>query len=173
MAPTVARPDYRWSVSTRYRRVRYQLELHHIITPNQRDVRKLITAQIYISANRWLLFKQTQPCCLNTMLHVRRSGRQDDSAGQDKRCRVGKDGICHSPSSSRSYLHRSFCSVCKWFSIQPFGHTIITIIATQERRLGRSPVAAWPKLRFCHQCRNLTSRQKQDDNIINITSAEK
>lgn len=57
-------------------------------------------------------------------------------SGQDKWCRVGKDGSYHSPSSSRSYLHRSFCSVCKWFSVQQFGHT------SKECRLGWSTVAA-------------------------------
>lgn len=85
---------YHWSVSKQDRSVRYQPELHHIIASNRRDVRKFITIQIYISPNRWLLFKQTQPCCLNTTvaLHVRRRGWQDDSTGRTSDAGLGKMG---------------------------------------------------------------------------------
>lgn len=85
---------YHWSVSKQDRRVCYQPELHHIIASNRRDVRKFITTQIYISSNRWLLFKQTQPCCPNATvaLHVRRRGWQDDSTGRTSDAGLGKMG---------------------------------------------------------------------------------
>lgn len=49
--------------------------------------------------------------------------------GQDKWCGAGKDGIYHSPCSSRSYLHRSFCRQLHMilamlvFSMQQFWNT--------------------------------------------------
>lgn len=65
--------------------------------PNRSHVRKAVrpvmTTPIYKSSDRWLLFKQTQPCCLNmAAVHVRRSGRQDDSTGRTTDAGLGKMG---------------------------------------------------------------------------------
>lgn len=67
-----------------------------------------ITAGIYISSSRWLLFKQTQRCCLKVKEspRVRRSNRRLNR--QDDRGRTCKDGICR---SSRYHLLRSCHSV--------------------------------------------------------------
>lgn len=60
---------------------------------------------------------------------------------QDKWCGAGKDGIYHSPCSSRSYLRRSFCRQCHMilamlvFSMQQFGNTNIKSSSGLTRHL--------------------------------------
>lgn len=61
--------------------------------PSRSHVRPVMTTPIYKSSDRWLLFKQTQPCCLNmAAVPVRRSGRQDDSTGRTTDAGLGKMG---------------------------------------------------------------------------------
>lgn len=64
---------------------------------NRSDVRKVVmpvmTTRIHKSSDGWLLFKQTLPCSLNmAAVHVRCSGRQDDSTGRMSDAGSGKMG---------------------------------------------------------------------------------
>lgn len=126
---------YHWSEHTQHLSVRYQSELHHNI---RKAARPVTTTRIYKSSNRWLLFKQTQPCCLNmAAVHVSRSGRQDDSSSRTGDAGLGKMGsfiLLVAPDLIFTDPVAAFCisvhgkrqlrdSCYDGISIQPFGHT--------------------------------------------------